>query len=100
MFKYRPRLKIYADDKKKLIYHPNTQQGFSYGWYKICGLIDDRFYLNTFSYSVTTSQHVKTLRDFFDKRDVMYISIEAPRGLENRSAIRNHYIYICMQKHW
>ena len=87
---YFPRLNLFK--RANLTFDPVTGLGHSYQWYEICKVINGKMVLNTYRYSVTTSKHVSLLRYLFDQLGIDYVSIEAPRGLQNLDIARSHMI--------
>lgn len=81
-FKYRPRLKVYADDKKKLVFDPEAMHATSYSWYVLFTRMNDHNVLNTYRYSVTTQKHVGEMRDLLKRLNVPFLEVMAPQGLQ------------------
>lgn len=87
---WKPRKGIFSTSSGHLNFNPETFEGYSYNWYKICAKINDIFVLNTYGYSSTTIQHVHHLMSLFQTLKVPYVTLEAPRGLQDLCKARTH----------
>lgn len=84
-----PRLKQYKCSN--LIYDIEQQIAHSYGWYVIAKRFNGIMVVNDYNYSNTTLTHSYKLKRLFDEIDIDYVTIEAPRGLQDLDASINHY---------
>ncbi len=60
--------------------------GHSYGWYALTKKIKGTVYLNTYTYSGQTAKHRGHVERVFRALGVKYVSLEAPRGLQDLQA--------------
>lgn len=89
---WKPRKGIFSTSSGHLTFNPETFDGYSYNWYKICSKINGIFILNSYQYSVTTGGHASDLASLFNTLKVSFTCLEAPRGLQDLESSRNHLI--------
>lgn len=88
--KWRPRKGVYTSASGNLVYNPSAKVAHSYDWYVPAKEINGVMVLNTYRYSVTTAKHVYKMIQLFEERGVNYITLEAPRGLQDLDCALSH----------
>lgn len=88
---WMPRKNIFK--RGSLILNPQTMIATSYDWYNIAQVIKGKLVLNTYSYSVSTTKHVYQLRSLFSQLNLDYVTLEAPRGLQNLDRAKEEEIF-------
>ena len=63
-------------DKNCLI--DNDHNGWSYGWWQVCGNFGGRMFYNDYNYSTTTRKHQAWIRRYISN----YVTVQAPEGLQ------------------
>lgn len=79
-------------ERRNLSFELDTENGYSFNWYKIATRVGGAMYVNTFTYSRTTTRHYQEIISLL--RQLGYdniFTIEAPRGLDNLEATKDHY---------
>lgn len=82
---------MYKNSSGSLTVNGETLESRSYSWYVLGMYINGEYVLNDYSYSSTTIKHVYKLRRFLKERGIQYRTIEAPKGLQNVDAAKQHY---------
>ncbi len=67
-------------------FNPETGYAHSYRWYSLAKVIKGKQVLNSYGYSNQTCGHRNKLEGLFDVLGIKYVSIDAPRGLQNLDA--------------
>jgi hypothetical protein len=81
-------------ERQNLKFDLNTEIGKSYDWYQIAKKIGGVMYVNTFSYSRTTTRHYSEILHLLRQLGYENIhTIEAPQGLNNVNITKAHYIF-------
>lgn len=88
--KYFSRLKLYK--APNLTFNPETIEGRSYHWYLITRKIGKTVLLNGYNYSNTTVRHIYKIRSLLNELNIDFITIEAPRGLQDLTSAENYYL--------
>lgn len=92
--KYKVRSKIYSNSSGTLTFNPETNEGRSYQWYSIVRQFGNLVVLNTYNYSPTTSMHIIKTRKLLNSLiDMKFVSIEAPKGLQDLDSSLKHVMY-------
>lgn len=87
--KYYKRLKLYKTSN--CVFNPETMYATSYGWYDLLKKINGKIVLNTYRYSTSTGKHIRDVRGMLDKLNILYETLEAPRGLQNLEVAKTYY---------
>ena len=79
-------------ERRNLTFELDTENAYSFNWYKLAGRVGGAMYVNTFTYSRTTTRHYQEILYLLKQLGYSQIyTIEAPRGLDDVAAIRSHY---------
>lgn len=82
--KYFKRLKIYKDYSGNCTFNPETNEAFSYRWWRFVAVVEGRLVFNDYRYSVTTAKHQRkvgaVLASLGIKPD---ITMPLPRGIRH-----------------
>lgn len=84
--KFKKRARVFENYKASCGFNPANGWGHSYRWYELTKVIRGKLVLNTYNYSSCTTKHVAQVRRLLDLLKVDYVSIEAPRGLQDLEA--------------
>ena len=87
--KYYPRLKQYK--AYNVIFDETKQIAYSYDWYELAKRINGTMVLNSYGYSNSTTKHCYKIRRLFGDLKIQYVSIQAPRGLQDLNSAKQHY---------
>jgi hypothetical protein len=91
--KYFKKSKMFANSSKTLTISGDTLESRSYGWYILGKTIKGIYFVNNYFYSATTIKHVGKLRRFLNDRNVNFMQIEAPKGLQRLDLAIELYNY-------
>jgi hypothetical protein len=72
-----------------LTFDPINKNSYSYGWWKVSGIIKGHLVYNSFGYSPATIKHQATIRRMLNY--TYDYAIEAPRGLDDLPQAIRHY---------
>ena len=89
--KYFKRLKVYK--AINVTFNPETQEAYSYGWWRFTARIKGKLVFNDYRYSPTTGNHQSKIRRLMEDELSLKIDyfIEIPGGLQCLSTGINHY---------
>lgn len=100
--RWKPRKQRF--EAANVTFDPETQEAYSYGWWRFVERIGPYLVFNSYRYSVTTSKHQSRMwwrsywRDDPEHHGLLAelglsvdLEIEAPRGLQNLPAAIAHY---------
>jgi len=87
--KYYPKLKQYK--ASNLVFDCEKEIAYSYEWYQLAKRINGIMVVNCYNYSPTTIRHMYKIYRLFDELNIEYITIEAPKGLQNIERMKEHY---------
>lgn len=90
---YRTRRNYFTNYKDSCGFNPETCEAHSYRWYSLAKKIKGIQILNDYRYSNQTSKHISKVCDVFSKLKIKYVSLEAPRGLQDLDAALKHAVY-------
>ncbi len=93
---YRPRLGVFRGhmtstsgrfsggpkDTVSVSFDFETGEAYSFEWYRLGGVVKGKYILNSYRYSHSTSDHVRSLRKTLKLLGIKYTELEAPRGLQ------------------
>lgn len=88
--KYRPRSGEFKDSTGNCRFNPESGMGYSYHWYELTKVIKGQLVLNDYHYSASTLKHISKVRRVLQALGVEYVTLEAPRGLQNLDVARDH----------
>lgn len=92
LIKYFTKLEVYK--ASNLSYCARTEIALSYEWYVLAKRINGQMVLNNYYYSPTTNRHYHKIRYLFDALGIDYITIQAPKGLQNKEAAIQYHTYL------
>lgn len=87
---YRSRRNYFTNSNGSCDFDPITGLGHSYQWYELTKVIRGQLVVNSYGYSSTTIKHINKVSNLLRKLKTPFICVQAPRGLQDLEACRNH----------
>lgn len=87
---FYPRLGLWKASNVTL--DPSTLEAHSYSWWLMARRFGDLVVFNSFRYSVSTSKHQFNVRCWLGHHGISYVTLEAPRGLDDLDSARRRYL--------
>lgn len=89
---FKVRSTYFANSSGSCGFDPVTLDGHSYRWYALTRKIKGHVVLNDYRYSIQTSKHIGQVSEVMRDLGIKYITLEAPRGLQDLDAALKHAV--------
>lgn len=87
---YRKTLNKFTNSNGSCEFFPERMYAHSYRWYDLVKVIKGKVVLNTYNYSQSTNRHIGSVSMILKDLGIKYITVDAPRGLQNLDAALRH----------
>jgi hypothetical protein len=89
-FRWQPLKQRFV--RPNVSFSPETQEAYSYGWWRFVERIGPYLVFNSYRYSVTTAKHQREVQWLLEDLGLsMDLYIEAPTGLQDLESALSHY---------
>lgn len=92
--RFKKRSRVFENYKGSCGIDLINETGHSYHWWIMLKRINGKLVFNTYRYSNQTAKHINKARQVLDKLGIKYISIEAPKGLQDIDTAVKHHVYL------
>jgi len=91
---FKSRRRVFENYKASCVLDLINETGHSYTWWCMFKRINGKLCLNTYRYSHCTSRHINYAAQVLGLLGIKYLSIEAPKGLQDLDAAVRHAAYV------